>query len=104
MYVNMYIINTLWLLLWFKLDHPIMDMYNVHVHIMYIITYFSMCSSTLRVVDQTGKIVPCFIADVVLSLPNIVSTRCSLMDYTCTITSPYNAGYPAISGRYSKCC
>ena len=39
-----------------------------------------MCSSTLRVVDQTGKMVPCFKADVVLSLPNIVSTRHSLMD------------------------
>ena len=76
---------------------------HVHVHVVYIITYFSMCSSTSRVVDQTGKMVPCFKADVVLSLPNIVSTCDSLIYYTCTITSPYNAGYPAIFGGYSKC-
>ena len=36
--------------------------------------YIYTCSSTLRGVDQSNtKLVPCFTADVVLSLPNIVS-------------------------------
>lgn len=42
-----------------------------------------MTSSTLRGVDQSVKLIPCFTADVVLSLPNIVSGY--KMCYTCTV-------------------
>ena len=41
------------------------------------------CSSTMRVFDQAPKTIPCFTADVILSLPNIVSyTSAVILVYT----------------------
>ena len=68
-------------------------MYSVHVHVcvhvnvyftcqlLFYLLCFHVCySSTIRGIDLPIKLVPCFTADVVLSLPNIVSYS------TCTCT------------------